>query len=51
MKAFFSAQGLGGLKEDESLDSAVDNIFDFQDKDKDGMISHEEFPGQKHDEL
>ncbi|XP_071822300.1 peptidyl-prolyl cis-trans isomerase FKBP14-like isoform X1 [Apostichopus japonicus] len=51
MKAFFSAQGLGGLKEEESLDSAVENIFDFQDKDKDGMISHEEFPGQKHDEL
>lgn len=51
MKAFFSAQGLGGLKEDESLDSAVENIFDFQDKDKDGTISFEEFPGQKHDEL
>ena len=29
----------------------VENIFDHEDKDRDGVISHEEFSGPKHDEL
>lgn len=29
----------------------VDNIFQHEDKDEDGHISHEEFSGPKHDEL
>ena len=29
----------------------IENIFGHEDKDKDGVISHEEFSGPKHDEL
>lgn len=29
----------------------IDEIFNHEDKDKDGFISHEEFSGPKHDEL
>ena len=29
----------------------LDKMFDFEDKDKDGKISHDEFNGPKHDEL
>ena len=29
----------------------VDNIFAHEDRDKDGLISHDEFSGPKHDEL
>jgi hypothetical protein len=29
----------------------VEQIFESEDKNKDGVISHDEFSGQKHDEL
>jgi len=32
-------------------DKLVEEIFSHEDKDKDGVISHEEFSGPKHDEL
>ncbi|CAK1588525.1 unnamed protein product [Parnassius mnemosyne] len=35
----------------ESHDKLVEEIFQHEDKDKDGFISHEEFSGPKHDEL
>lgn len=37
---------------DESThNNMISDIFDNEDKDKDGFISHEEFSGPKHDEL
>lgn len=36
------------LKEHDKL---VEEIFQHEDKDKNGFISHEEFSGPKHDEL
>jgi len=35
----------------EDQDKLVEEIFAHEDKDKDGVISHEEFSGPKHDEL
>ncbi|XP_014366286.1 FK506-binding protein 2 isoform X1 [Papilio machaon] len=35
----------------ESHDKLVEEIFQHEDKDKNGFISHEEFSGPKHDEL
>ena len=35
----------------EDRDKVVEEIFADEDKDKDGLISHEEFLGPKHDEL
>lgn len=32
-------------------DKLVEEIFQHEDKDKNGYISHEEFSGPKHDEL
>lgn len=32
-------------------DKLVEEIFQHEDRDKNGMISHEEFSGPKHDEL
>ena len=32
-------------------DRLVEQIFESEDKNKDGVISHDEFSGQKHDEL
>ena len=32
-------------------DKLVEEIFSHEDKDKDGLISHDEFSGPKHDEL
>lgn len=32
-------------------DKLVEEIFQHEDKDKNGFISHEEFSGPKHDEL
>ena len=32
-------------------DKLVEEIFSHEDKDKDGVISHDEFSGPKHDEL
>lgn len=36
---------------DEQHNTIVSQIFEHEDKDKDGFISHEEFSGPKHDEL
>ena len=35
----------------EDRDKVVEEIFADEDKDKDGLISHEEFIGPKHDEF
>ena len=35
----------------EDRDKVVEEIFADEDKDKDGLVSHEEFLGPKHDEL
>lgn len=35
----------------EDNDKLVEEIFQHEDKDKNGFISHEEFSGPKHDEL
>jgi len=40
--------GLGDLPEQDKL---VEEIFQHEDADKNGFISHEEFSGPKHDEL
>ena len=54
-KQMVAAEGTEGgdevkkmLEENEKL---VDEIFQHEDKDKNGFISHEEFSGPKHDEL
>lgn len=39
-----------GMTEDQQT-SIIKEIFEHEDKDKDGFISHEEFSGPKHDEL
>ncbi|XP_076441261.1 uncharacterized protein LOC143280484 [Babylonia areolata] len=36
---------------DEQHNTIITEIFEHEDKDKDGFISHEEFSGPKHDEL
>jgi len=36
---------------DEQHNEIITQIFTHEDKDKDGLISHEEFSGPKHDEL
>ncbi len=38
-------------KIDEDHARLVEQIFEAEDKNKDGVISHDEFSGQKHDEL
>lgn len=38
-------------KDSEDHKNIVQTIFDHEDKDKDGVISHGEFSGPKHDEL
>ena len=35
----------------EDQDKLAEEIFAHEDKDRDGLISHEEFSGPKHDEL
>lgn len=35
----------------EDHDKLVEEIFQHEDQDKNGFISHEEFSGPKHDEL
>ena len=35
----------------EEHDMMIAEIFDSEDADKDGMISHDEFSGPKHDEF
>ena len=36
---------------EEQHNEIITDIFNHEDKDKDGFISHEEFSGPKHDEL
>ena len=38
-------------KDSEDHKNTVKMIFDHEDKNKDGVISHDEFSGPKHDEL
>ncbi|XP_076373593.1 FK506-binding protein 2-like isoform X2 [Tachypleus tridentatus] len=40
-----------GIKDLPEQDKIVEEIFQHEDKDKNGFISHEEFSGPKHDEL
>ena len=35
----------------ENHEKLVEDIFQDEDKDKDGVITHEEFSGPKHEEL
>lgn len=49
-------EGGGGANEEmkrmlEDHDKLVDEIFQHEDQDKNGLISHKEFSGPKHDEL
>jgi len=44
-------QGEEARKMLEDQDKLVEEIFAHEDKDKDGLISHDEFSGPKHDEL
>lgn len=44
-------QGEEARKMMEDQDKLVEEIFSHEDKDKDGLISHDEFSGPKHDEL
>jgi len=37
--------------DDEQHNAMITDIFQHEDKDKDGFISHAEFSGPKHDEL
>ena len=40
-----------GLKDMPEQDKLVEDIFQHEDKDRNGFISHDEFSGPKHDEL
>jgi len=51
MQAAGGEQGEEARKMLEDQDKLVEEIFAHEDKDKDGVISHEEFSGPKHDEL
>merc|ERR1712121_124998 len=51
MQAAGGEQGEQAKKMLEDQDKLVEEIFSHEDKDKDGVISHEEFSGPKHDEL
>merc|ERR1712176_1339932 len=51
MAAAGGEQGEEAKKMMEDQDKLVEEIFAHEDKDKDGLISHEEFSGPKHDEL
>ena len=37
--------------DDAQHDKIINDIFNHEDKDRDNLISHEEFSGPKHDEL
>jgi len=43
--------GGAGMKDLPEQDKLVEEIFQHEDRDKNGFISHEEFSGPKHDEL
>jgi len=51
MQAAGGEQGEEARKMMEDQDKLVEEIFAHEDKDKDGLISHDEFSGPKHDEL
>ncbi|CAG5119173.1 unnamed protein product [Candidula unifasciata] len=54
VSAFIKRQAakVGKSSEDDSQhEEIISQIFNHEDKDKDGFISHEEFSGPKHDEL
>jgi len=51
MQSAGGEQGEEARKMLEDQDKLVEEIFSHEDKDKDGVISHEEFSGPKHDEL
>jgi len=40
-----------GVKDLPDQDKLVEEIFQHEDRDKNGFISHDEFSGPKHDEL
>lgn len=40
-----------GLKDMPEQDKLVEDIFQHEDRDRNGFISHDEFSGPKHDEL
>lgn len=53
-KQMSGAEGQDGEELKKMLndhDKLVEEIFQHEDKDKNGFISHEEFSGPKHDEL
>lgn len=51
LKAQLPAAQAAGIKELPDTEKMVEDIFDHEDTDKDGVISHAEFSGPKHDEL
>uniref|UniRef100_A0A1B6FZA3 peptidylprolyl isomerase n=1 Tax=Cuerna arida TaxID=1464854 RepID=A0A1B6FZA3_9HEMI len=44
-------QNTVNMSDNEDTDKMVTEIFEHEDKDKDGFISYDEFSGPKHDEL
>lgn len=54
-KQMVAADGAEGGEDVKQMlaehDKLVEEIFEHEDKDKNGFISHEEFSGPKHDEL
>ncbi|KAH8025683.1 hypothetical protein HPB51_010767 [Rhipicephalus microplus] len=51
LKEQLPAAQAAGLKDLPDTDKMVEEIFQHEDKDRDGVISREEFSGPKHDEL
>jgi len=51
LKKQLPAAAESGIKDLPEQDKLVEEIFQHEDKDKNGFISHEEFSGPKHDEL
>jgi len=51
LKAQLPAAQAAGMADLPDTDKMVADIFDHEDTDKDGVISHSEFSGPKHDEL
>ncbi len=51
MKTAGGDQAEQARKMETDQDKLVAEIFEHEDKDKDGFISHDEFSGPKHDEL
>lgn len=51
LKEQLPAAQAAGLKELPDTDKMVEEIFQHEDRDRDGFISKEEFSGPKHDEL